>query len=327
MAIIAGRDAKLQIGVESVWGTAVAPTAEVAFNSESLKSELTYLSEDTLVGSKTKGQMDIGAVKVSGGFEFIAKPDDYFGILLSAALGTEAAPAQVGTTTAYDHEFTPLAGGTSSSLPHLTIAVDRKTDVFGFTSCKVNSLDLKASKGDYLRGSVSVIGYKEEDDEVAALTSPATAAFKFSHGSITIDSTPYDEIEGISFSYSNNLESDLQTLGTGAYQAEIEPQAREITMSLDVLDSTDLDTLRASKFLSGSTADVVLTFTSDATIEAGYYYTLTIDMPLCYVTDDSPTVSGPDRLRHSLSLTATEDDSNEAVTITLRDDNSSAYIS
>lgn len=326
MAIIAGRDAKLQIGVETTWGTAVTPTAEVAFNSEDLRLNLGYISEDALVGAKTQGQMDIGSEKVEGGFQFIAKPDDYFGIILAAALGSEATAAQVDTTTAYDHVFTPLAGGTSSSLPHITAVVDRKTGVFGYSSCKINSLELSAQKGDYLRGTVSVVGYDEVSDALESLTAPTTKAFKFSHGSITIDGTPYDEIEGVSWSYNNNLENDLQTLGSGANMAEIEPQAREITVSLDVLDSSDLDTMRTNKFKAGSTADVVLTFESDETIEAGYYYTLTLDMPLCYITEDNPTVSGPERLRHSISLTATEDASNEAVTVTLRDDSSSDYL-
>lgn len=326
MAIIAGRDAKLQIGVETTWGTAVAPTAEVAFNSEDLRLNLGYISEDALVGAKTQGQMDIGSEKVEGGFQFIAKPDDYFGIILAAALGEEASASQVDSSAAYDHVFTPLAGGTANSLPHITAVVDRKTGVFGYSSCKINTLELSAQKGDYLRGTVSVIGYDEVSDSLETLDAPTTKAFKFSHGAITIDSTSYDEIEGVSFSYANNLENDLQTLGSGANMAEIEPQAREITLSLDVLDSSDLDTLRTNKFKAGSTADVTLTFTSDETIEAGYYYTLTIDMPLCYVTEDNPSVSGPERLRHSISLTATEDSSNEAVTVTLRDDNSSDYL-
>jgi len=326
MAIIAGRDAKLQIGVETTWGTSVTPTAEVAFNSEDLRLSLGYISEDALVGAKTKGQMDIGSEKVEGGFQFIAKPDDYFGIILAATLGDEATAAQVDTSTAYDHVFTPLAGGTTTSLPKITAVVDRKTGVYGYSSCKVSSLELSAQKGDYLRGTVSVVGYDEESSSLASLTAPTTKAFKFSHGTITVDSTEYDEIEGVSFSYNNNLENDLQTLGSGANMAEIEPQAREITMSLDVLDSTDLASLRTSKFKAGATADVVLTFTSEETIEAGYYYTLTIDMPLCYITEDNPSVSGPERLRHSVSLTATEDSSNEAVTVTLRDDNSSDYL-
>lgn len=326
MAIIAGRDAKLQIGVETTWGTAVTPTAEVAFNSEDLRLNLGYISEDALVGAKTQGQMDIGSEKVEGGFQFIAKPDDYFGIILAAALGDEATAAQVDTSTAYDHVFTPLAGGTSSSLPKITAVIDRKTGVFEYSSCKINSLELNAQKGDYLRGTVAVIGYDEGSGSLETLTAPTTKAFKFSHGSITIDGTPYDEIEGVSFSYNNNLENDLQTLGSGANMAEIEPQAREISVSLEVLDSSDLSTMRDNKFKAGATADVVLTFESTETIEAGYYYTLTIDMPLCYVTEDNPTVSGPERLRHSVSLTATEDSSNEAVTVTLRDDESGEYL-
>lgn len=326
MAIVSGRDSKVQIGLETTWGTAVAPTHEVPFTSESLRFIPNYIEEDALVGGKTSGRMDVSGEKVEGDVSFICKPDEYLGLILAATLGAEATAAQVGVTDAYDHAFTPVAGGTGSSLPHLTITVDRKVAIKGYVSCKIDSLQLEAAVNDYLRGTISVRGHSEETDTLASLTAPTLKAFQFKSGAITVDASNYAEVTSVRFNYSNNLENDLYTLGSGDNMVEIEPQAREITMELETLYSTTTESTRENKFKAGATADIILTFTSSEDIDTATPYTLTIDMPLCYITEASPTVGGPDRITQTLSVRATENASNEAVTITLRDAKTTDYL-
>lgn len=327
MAIISGRDSKLQIGLESTWGTAIAPTAEVPFTSESLSYLPNYIEEDALVGAKTSGRMDVSGIKVEGDVSFIVKPSDALGLILGATLGEEATATQVDTSTVYDHVFTPIASGSANSLPHLTVVVDRKVAVKGYTSCKVDSLSLEASVNDYLRGTISLRGYDEESDSLETLTGPTTKAFQFKDGSITVDGSDYADITSISLNYSNNLENDLYTLGSGDYMSEIEPQAREITAQFETLYSSATESTRENKFKAGSTAAIVLTFESSENIEAGYPYQLVVNMPLAYITEANPQVGGPDRITQSLSVRATEDASNEAITITLRDDSDTEYLS
>ena len=92
MGIISGQDAKLQIGLESSWGTAVVPTVAIDFTSESLKYIPNLISENALIGRKTVGRVDKTGEKVAGGFSMILKPDNV-GMLLGAALGSEASAA------------------------------------------------------------------------------------------------------------------------------------------------------------------------------------------------------------------------------------------
>lgn len=325
MSINAGRDSKLQIGLESSWGSGVTPTAEVPFTSESLAYLPNYIEEDALIGTKTSTRMDVSGIKVQGDVSFIVKPGDYLGLLLYAVLGEEATAAQVDTSTAYDHEFTPIASGSTNSLPHIIAVVDRKVAVKGYVSCKVESFSLEASVNDYVRGSVTLRGYDEQSDELESLTAPTTRAFQFKDGTLTVDGANYADVTSFSFDYSNNLEDDLYTLGSGDYMSEIEPQAREITASLDTLYTSATESTREDKFKTGSTAALVLTFESSEEIESGYPYQMVIEMPLCYITEANPQIGGPDRITQSLSVKATEDASNEAVTITLRDDESSEY--
>jgi len=327
MAIIAGRDSALQIGLESTWGTAVTPTAQVPFTSESLSYVPNYIEEDALVGAKTSGRMDVSGVKVEGDVSFIVKPGDYLGLLLGAALGEEATASQVDSSTAYEHVFTPVASGTSESLPHITITIDRKVAVKDMVSCKIGSLSLEASVNDYLRGTVTVMGYDEESGSLESLTSPATKAFQFKDGAITVDGSNYADVTSVSLEYNNNLEDELYTLGSGDNMVEIEPQAREITATLETLYTSDTESTRENKFKTGTTAAIVLTFTSSEDIESGYPYELKINMPLAYITEADPQVGGPDRITQSLSVKATEDSSNEAITVTLTDDKDDEYLS
>jgi len=325
MSINAGRDSKLQIGLETTWGTGVAPTAEVPFTSESLSFLPNYIEEDALIGSKTSTRMDVSGEKVEGDISFLVKPGDFLGLLLYAALGEEATAAQVDTSTAYDHEFTPIASGTSNSLPHIIAVVDRKVAVKGYVSCKIESLSIEAGVNDYVRATISVRGYDEQSDALESLTAPTTRAFQFKDGTLTVDAANYADVTSFSLSYGNNLENDLYTLGSGANMSEIEPQAREITATLETLYTSATESTRENKFKTGSTAALVLTFESSEEIEAGYPYQLVIEMPLCYITEANPQVGGPDRITQSLSVKATEDSSNEAITITLRDDQDTEY--
>jgi hypothetical protein len=326
MGIIGGNDSKLQIGIQTDWSTAVSPTLQLSFTQESLRYIPNYMSEDALVGNKTTGRMDPAGVKTEGDFTVLVKPDE-IGLLLSWALGSEAAASAVDGSAVYDHAFSLIAGGTSNSLPKATLVVDRKVDTYDYVGFKVNTFRLEANVNDYLRATFGGLGYDEvKNVELASLTPSSLKALQFKHGTITVDASEYADITSFSIDLSNNLEDDLYTMGSGDNMAEIEPQAREVTASMEVLFSSTTESTRENKFKAGDSVAVEATFTSDEEVLTGKYYTLTIDMPLFYITEASPSISGPERIRMTLEGTATEDDSNEAITITLRDGQDTKYI-
>ncbi|MHA1661870.1 MAG: phage tail tube protein [Candidatus Thorarchaeota archaeon] len=443
MAIISGQDAALQIGLETTWGTAVTPTLQFDFTSESLNYMVDRVAEDALVGRKTTGRMDLMKVHTEGDFSGIVKPDN-IGLLLGATTGEEAAavvapaqaevtrviavadvagnldgtyftlddpttsyyvwievdtstndPAPGGTainvditsgatasavasaiqtavdgegdfsatvsdnvvtitnastgaaddaadvdtgftistltqgraiaTSAYNHAFTPVAGGTSGSLPHLTVTVDRKVAEFDYVSSKINQLQLQADVGDYLRATFGIVGYTEAAGSIQSLSASTLKPFRFRDGAVTVDGVAYDDVTSFSLTYANNLESDTWTMGSGIYLNEIEPQARDITLSLDVLYSATTNATRDAKYKADSTVALVLTFTSEEEAETDHPYELTISVPVGYITQASPNISGPERIKQTLEVTATEGAS-EAITITLTDAQSTDYL-
>lgn len=325
MGVIAGNNATMQVGAQTNWSTAVAPTLQVEFTSESLQYMPMYMESDALTGARTTDRMDISGIKVEGGFDIIVNPDN-IGMLLAALMGAEASPSAVDGSAVYDHVFTPMSANTASSLPKLTVVIDRIVGVLGYVGVKLDSMSLNAQAQDYLRASFTTRGYDEATDTLESLSASTKRPFQFVDGSLQIDDSDYADVLSFTMDYSNNLENDRFTLNGSNKMQEIEPQKRDITFTLDTLYSTSTNTTRTNKFKGGVTADLSLTFTSTEEVLTDKPYTLTIEAPNCYITEAHPNVSGPDRITMSMSMRATETGGESPVTITLRDGNDSKFI-
>jgi hypothetical protein len=315
---ITGNQARLQVGVQTNWSTAVNTTLQVEFTQESLKYIPGYISSDALVGAKTINRMDVTGVKVEGDFGMIVNPDN-IGLLLAAVMGAEASPAAVSGSAVYDHVFTPMSAVAASSLPKLTMVVDRIAAVFGYVGCKLDSMELSCKPKDYLRATFGVRGYDETTGTAQSLTPSTRLPFQFSHGAITVDAVAYSDIVSFRLRYNNNLENDLFVMNGTTKMAEIDVQERDITCDMDVLYSTTTDATRSAKFKLGATAALVVTFTSTEAVLSGKYYTLTFSIPLGYIIAADPTVQGDGRIRQTFSVRASESTSSQALTVTARD--------
>lgn len=322
MAIIQGSGSKLQIGLESTWGTKVAPTVNIGYTSETMKFIPNYKQEDTLVGAKTTGRMDLFGKKVEGDINFIVHPDTV-GWILWEHFGAEGNATADGS--AYTHAFTHVAAGASTSLPHFTMVIDRIVSAYAFVSCKSDQLKLSCKVNDYLRATLSLRGHSEVNSTIVTLSDSTTKGLKFSHGAVTVAGASYGEVTSFDLTDNNNLENDLYTMNGSAYMNEIEPNERSITGTMEVLYSSTTEGTRSSYFLTGTVCSVVVTFTSDENAATAKPYQLTITLPNCYITDASPQVAGPDRLKQTLSFTATEQSATEAITVTLRDARATKY--
>jgi hypothetical protein len=101
--------------------------------------------------------------------------------------------------------------------------------------------------------------------------------------------------------------------------------ALPISGTIEVLYSATTDATRETYFKTGTVCSAVITFTSDEMVAGPDPYKLTITLPNIYITDASPQVGGPDRIRQTLSFTASEQSSTEAITVTLQDGKNAKY--
>lgn len=328
MAIITGQGTALQIGKETTWGTGVTPTQAVNFTSEGFKANIEYKEEDTLVGGTTSRNMDIMKKGVSWDMSVLAKPGN-IGLLLGLAFGAEAEP--VAESSGYKHSFTMLPPALANSLPSFSAVVDRHVACKKYTGCKVDSFSFTASAGDYIRLSFSGIGKEETSaTKTAGLEIEQLKAFRFAGGTCTIDGTSFGSVTNVSFNLANALDGGEQTLGSGYFNTEPEPQKRGVTVSLDASYDSATEGIHANKFLTGTKASVVLKFVSPEEIATGENYSITITMPNVIVTECSPNVGGTDKIKLTISCTACEDvddgDVVEAVTVDLVDDLNDTYL-
>jgi hypothetical protein len=318
-----GEDTKLQIGLESTWGTAVPPTVEIDMIEEEFGGEIIENTEPTLVGKATAGRTDVMGNKVPGGFTMLVKPDN-IGLLLACALGTEAAPAGVGgTSTVYDHAFT-LITGSATTLPFFTAVVDKKADVRGYISNKIQQLTFNLANNDYLQAQVSSVGRQEAADALESLTLSTLRAFNFNDLTVEIDDVVVDEITSANLTINNNLEDDLFVADGSSYMIEVDRQRREVTVEMEALYNSDIESLRTTNYLTATAVKLEIILTGDVANESENYQ-LSFELPNAYFTALKPMVSGPERMRVPLTLRAAAIGADEPITVTLRDLQTTSY--
>lgn len=322
----AGRNATMQVGAQSDWSTVVAPTIVVPFRSESIRFETNTISPDTLTGRRTVDRMDVTGKKVEGSFEIVCYPDS-LGILAAAALGAEASAAAVDGSAVYDHVITPMSAVTASSLPKMTIVVDRVQAVKGYVGCKINRMSFAAQVNDYLRATVDIRGYNETTDTLESLSATSRRPLQFIDGSVTVDETSYDEVRSLTLNVENDLEDNLFVLNGSDKMIEIEPQDRRFTLEMEVLYNSDTESTREDKYKTGTEIAIVATFTSSETVLTGKYYTATFTLPNCVITGDpSFHASGPGRMTGRFQVTALENGGESPLTVTIRDGQSTKHL-
>lgn len=328
MANFSGNDTKVQFGLETTYGEAVSATVQFETLSESLKQVNTNVESDALVGAVTVPYLSIIGKKVEGDISLEVHPDK-IGLLMYAALGVEAGTVTV-TTDVYSHAFTAISGGTS--LPSITVISDKKADIFTYTGVKVDTWTLETDPGSLVTSSVSFIGQQELlTGSIAALSVSALQPFDFNDMKIyfgtagTTADTNIVDAANLSFSYSNNLENDLYVADGNDFMSEIDYQRRDITFDIETLYTAATNAYRESNYKTGNKLSVLIELTHPTAIAGSEYYKLSIDMLNCVITEAPNDITGPDRMRIPLSFRALEVGTDEAITVTLQDGQSTDY--
>jgi hypothetical protein len=316
MAIGAGIGAQLGIVTETTYGTAVTVTRFYEFNMENLKYD-----KKTVVGQglRAGGQLPRSQRRVvttfagSGDFE-MDLPTRGLGLLLGHATGTMASTV---TTSTGVYTYTFILADTYGK----SMTVEAGVPQYGGTSiskklagAKVSSFELSVANGEIAKGKFSI------DASAFTMTgSPATASyplqgsiFHFAQGAVTIDGSAVANIKEFSVAVDNTLKTDRYNLGAlGAKSEQGINGFRSITGSLT---AEFTDSVLLNKFLTDSTASIVVTFTG-STIASSYKETLSITIPAAKFNADTPNVSGPGVVDLAMTFDAYDDGTNAPLTI------------
>jgi len=317
MAFFTGTGSRLQIGKESSFGQAAAPTDLVDLTSEGIKVSVEKGDEGSLLGSKTASSRDLMAVTVEGSVSFILRPESA-GLILHAALGGQDSCARVGTSELYTHTITLC--GVDEALPSITITIDRKAAVKRYAGCTVASLSLECAAGDYVKGSIDIKGTKEESGTIeAALAAFAIPSYRCTNATFTVDGSSYD-ITSATLKIDNALESAPKTYASGLYAGRPQHGRRSVSISFEIPYSAEVESLKGSYLTSEANASAHLTFSSPM---AGH--TIAVTLANVAIGEVDANVGGTGMLNSTVAGEALSVGAHEPVTIVVTDKISTPY--
>lgn len=326
--MINGNSLVVQMATEDTYGAVPsAMTKKVNVSSEGFKWEPTKKDEGLLTGGRTTGKVETMSIKTSGSISTLARPDDV-GLFIKNTLGIEETPALVdGTEGAYLHTFKAIGTAETDSLPSLTFTLDKKAAVLVYNGCKIDSLSFSADPEDYLKIDLSIVGKEETTGALTnSLSLSPLKAFKFRHGQVKLNNSVLADITSIKLDYKNNLDQSIQTTATGKYYKEPECGSREVTADLEMLYSTESETLRNTWYKTDDAVSLELDFTSDEEIEDGVPYQLRLTLPNVQVnTMENPSFSGTDTIKQSVNFKAIEVGADELIVVEVVNGLASAY--
>jgi len=311
-----GAAGKAAIGKETTWGTAVTPTQFLELMpGETMKNDIEHINAGFLMDSRNEYKIYKGTENAGGQITIPVNPDN-IGLLMFMALGVEST-TQVGATTAYDHDFTPA--GIDTDLGSVTLEIDRGITCCLYPGSTVDKMTINAAKGSLVTAAFDFLSKQEQDDQTATTgLSPSTKIpYTFHHGTVAIDTSSVAYINSFNLEYNNNLDPEGFVFNGTAYREHAYKTIGSLTGSMELEWTTTSDTLRDA-YLDNTQKQLTFTFTSTETIEAGYYYTMTIDIPKVHILGDPPTLNARDRLAFTINFEAVYDSTN-FVKVTLRD--------
>lgn len=318
-----GAGASCEYALETSYANGDAPdTALEMIPGETMREETEPLRSAVVFGSRSKRSAYQGSKGAAGSIPFYVNADS-FPQIVYALMGAEAAAAQVDATTAYDHDFTPAAAGTA--LPSLNFRIDRGGTVCEYPGCTVNQLTLNLQKGAIMEATIDLLGEKETDDQsLAGNTLSTKNPFVGDYAKLQVDTSDVAYAISGQLVFQNFLAEDSgYRLSGDRYRDEVKPQEFMVSGNFELEWSSDSDALRDA-IKDNTDVQLTVVITHETTIEAGYYYTITVDIPVCKLIGDLPVVSARERIPFTINFESFYDATN-ICKITLRDANSSKW--
>lgn len=308
-----GIGAVCQAGIQSVWGTSVAPTAKINMTSESVECSVEKGDEGNLLPKKTKDQADIIAVNVDGSVSAILRPE-FADWLFKAALGKESS----GVFTLADP---------NTDLPVSTMVISRGGIVKTYPDVTITRLSIQAPAQDYVRVSFDVSGVKElsvgesgaQTVQNLSFTLPSykctQATLKYGAGGTAAGSLASSLcVEETDITIENSTEEAPATYCDGLYNGRPVIGLRSVNVDIDLPYGADVETFKSTYLLDVSAPTVALELKFTTSDPDEY---ITVYLPNVSITNAGGNVDGQGIIGASISGEALDTDGDEPITITV----------
>lgn len=319
--MVNGNSVKVAFGKEAAYGEYNGAKVRVAVSSEGFKYSANKKDEGLLTGGVGKSMTETMSVHTEGDLATLAKPRTV-GYFLAGVFGRELTTASE-TAGKFKHLFFPIGNKESDHLPSWSFTIDRGIKPISYTGVKFGSISFSAAAEDRLQLTLSTSGRAEvENGEISdELKSENAKAFKFHQAIVKMDGEKVADITSINFDYNNNLDTSIFTTDTGIYCKEPEAGQRECTAKFEALYTKDTEAVRNGKFKTDAIVSVEIEF-KDSEDNA-----LIFRIPVAQISEmETPTASGADTMKTSLTVSAVDTLSGNYAEIELHNDFEGDYL-
>ncbi len=306
---------KSQLGLakQTNYDTFAAPSRFYEFTDEGLTPDVEYLR---IKGNNDHFQRKSRRrtyIKGGSGDTAMAIMNKGAGLLLELMFGAVAS-AQVGTTAEWVHTFTiPQHRGRGLSA---TVQVGRESSdgtlhAFTHLGGKVTAWSLESTLDDVLKASLTW-DFKtvRTTDALAVESLPADAEpFTFIDGTLTVDGAT-SNIKTFKVSGKNALDTDRRSHGAGNKREPLANGEYEIDGQLD-MEFENLDAY--TKWTSGGTAKLVMTYAFGQIGATGNPFKLVITLEAVEYTGEAPAVKGSELTMQGVPFKALYDGTNPII--------------
>lgn len=304
MTVQVGVNSGVHVKNEVAWGTAVTPDRSFEFRNESVQLQKQLIASEGLrSGRRNLNRSDTYSQYSKGAAGDIEVEWQNKGMAwwLQHMLGALAAPVNDPAGV-----YTHVGSIATTTGDAFTLQVVRDSMPFTYSGCKLSSWQMACGLDELLVATFGIMAKAETTATSAVVASYPTALrpMSFVHGSLTVGGVATD-ITSFELSCDMNLP---ERWFFGGVNKEPLDQGRTIegTFEGEFEDSLTI----YNRFVNGTEAALVLTFTSNVDIlgGAGNPYLMTITMPSVRYDGETPNVEGPEIIVQRTPFTVLNDD-------------------
>jgi hypothetical protein len=309
MAHGSGLDAQLGVGVESIYGTRVAPSTFIPFESESLALTQEYIENQPLMSGvmvQPEGYHVSSTRSAEGSVEMLYF-DRGMGKILNMLTGSTVTPATPsGATNARTQTF-PI-GLTSPVGKSLTLQVGRPDTTgtvrpFDYVGCKVSEATISVEAGEAATLSLNVDSRDEKTDQSLATPTYSAAAkpYGFQAWSLSIGGSAAVNVRSLTITIPLNMATDRYNLGNSGVKDEPLVNAQS---ELAVSATLEFQSLADHTRFRNESVVALAASATGALIEDALYYKTEITIPAAKQVSSNPVVAGPDLVTSDVEFRA-----------------------
>ena len=311
-------DQLIQLGVESSYGSAVAPTRAYEGQSDTFTREVEFIES---VGFRQAMQTirsdrhDTISIGASGSIEVDVLNKGH-GLIMQHLLGNSPAPAAQGGTAAYKSVIETGADGPTGSYTIQTPRVDSGGTLQAFTyeGCVATGFNITQNLDEALKMTVDFDAENEQNSTSTASPSyPADAdPFVFTDAKIEIDDSQISTFTSFSLDGDLGMKVDRRFLQGSAVKGQ--PKRASVPSYTGTIEG-EFTMAQYEAFINGTIMKLEFIATQGTAIAGSYYPFFHVTMPKVKFLGTTPVASLDDLTRLTLPFVVLHDGSNAAVKI------------